>query len=178
MFANTTYKFIGAFLGIVLVAVGGWWVWDGYLSPEAKQRRAANENYERIYKGLVTDFEEAMKADIWGGKTPQETLDLFVAALRAGDVELASKYFHIETNVNDPDYLTKRKWEKALGQAKEEGRLDEIADIVTKAVLDTESGNPDNGTAWFIVLDDKRELVADFQLRLNTRSSVWKIESL
>ena len=70
------WKFVVVFLAIILIAVAGYWTWTAYLSPEAKRSRAATENYERLYKGLVTDFEDAMKADTWGGKTPQETLDL------------------------------------------------------------------------------------------------------
>ena len=70
------WKFVVVFLAIILIAVAGYWAWTAYLSPEAKRSRAATENYERLYKGLVTDFEDAMKADTWGGKTPQETLDL------------------------------------------------------------------------------------------------------
>src|SRR3989338_4124231 len=39
-------------------------------------------NPERIYK-----------QDAFGGKTPQETYEMFVSALRLSDIELASKYF-------------------------------------------------------------------------------------
>lgn len=38
------------------------------------------------------DYEEAMK-DTYGGKTPQETLSLYISAVEKGDYELASKYF-------------------------------------------------------------------------------------
>jgi len=38
------------------------------------------------------DYEEAMK-DTYGGKTPQETLSLYISAIEKGDYELASKYF-------------------------------------------------------------------------------------
>ncbi len=38
-------------------------------------------------------YEEAAKNDIWGGKTPQETYEMFIAALQKGDIDLASKYF-------------------------------------------------------------------------------------
>ncbi len=35
-------------------------------------------------------------ADTIGGKTPQETLEMFISAVEKGDYELASKYFVIE----------------------------------------------------------------------------------
>ncbi len=34
--------------------------------------------------------------DTVGGKTPRETLDMFISAVEAGDYELASKYFVVE----------------------------------------------------------------------------------
>ena len=47
-------------------------------------------NPERIYK-----------QDAFGGKTPQETYEMFVSALRLSDIELASKYseFIVSRNV-------------------------------------------------------------------------------
>ena len=39
---------------------------------------------------------QAMMADTYGGKTPQETLKLYIAAVEKGDYELASKYFVVE----------------------------------------------------------------------------------
>jgi len=38
---------------------------------------------------------ELQKNDTYGGKTPEETLDLYIKALKAGDIELASKYSEI-----------------------------------------------------------------------------------
>jgi len=34
-----------------------------------------------------------MSEDTYGGKTPEETLNLFIEALKKEDLELASKYF-------------------------------------------------------------------------------------
>ena len=41
-------------------------------------------------------YREAMRQDTQGGKTPEETLRLFVSALREGNIELASAYFILE----------------------------------------------------------------------------------
>ena len=118
-----------------------------------------------------------MKADTWGGKTPQETLDLFIDALRKGDVELASKYFLIETTVNDPNYLTRNEWVLALEQAKEDGRLDEIADLVSRATPDIENRAYEEDYK-FAIFDDSKKLDGYINMQLNTSSGVWKIESL
>ena len=41
-------------------------------------------------------YKQAQNKDIYGGKTPEETLSLFVDALKKGDVKLASKYFVLD----------------------------------------------------------------------------------
>jgi hypothetical protein len=61
-----------------------------------------------VWNGLVTRYktkvflnniykkEQAYKKDTYGGKTPQETYQMFLNALKAKDIELASKYFVLE----------------------------------------------------------------------------------
>ncbi len=44
-------------------------------------------------KRLDREYYERKAADKIGGKTPEETLDLFIQAVEKGDYELASKYF-------------------------------------------------------------------------------------
>ena len=50
----------------------------------------------RIANALRKQAEEPYRNDKYGGKTPEETFDMFIAALEEGDVELASKYFVIK----------------------------------------------------------------------------------
>jgi hypothetical protein len=38
-----------------------------------------------------------LKKDFDGGKTPEETLDLYLAALKAGDTVKASKYYQVDS---------------------------------------------------------------------------------
>ena len=38
---------------------------------------------------------QAQKNDSYGGKTPEETLTMYIDALKAGDIELASKYYEV-----------------------------------------------------------------------------------
>src|SRR3989344_3905403 len=96
---NSYRKFLGIFLGVMLVIGGGYWLWDGYLSSAAKARRYAENQVAQIEKAEKA-YVEAMTADTYGGKTPKETLDLFVAALKKGDIELASKYFLLDENLS------------------------------------------------------------------------------
>lgn len=178
MFANPIYKFIGAFLGIILVVLGGWWVWDGYLSPEAREAREFTANYERKIK----EAEDILRADTYGGKTPQETLDLFIAALRAGDVELASKYFAIDTNsgagntINENYLKRDPKWFEALKVAKENEEFNEIVNIISRAKPSTRNESDD--TQWYEVKGEDGVVDYSIVLKLNIYSNVWKIESL
>ncbi|MEX0934135.1 MAG: hypothetical protein WD003_02700, partial [Candidatus Paceibacterota bacterium] len=55
------------------------------LTPEQKAEKEILDYY--------ADLEEQYKNDTFGGETPEETLELFIAALEAEDIELASKYF-------------------------------------------------------------------------------------
>lgn len=63
---------------------------------------------------LQDQWEKPYREDKYGGKTPEETYDMFLEALRAGDVELASKYF----TIGDQE-----KWMKTLSTFKENGSL-------------------------------------------------------
>lgn len=65
--------------------------------------------------------EKAILNDKFGGKTPQETIDLYLDALRKGDVELAAKYIF-----KDP--IDPRRWETYrdyLAELKKNNLLDE-----------------------------------------------------
>lgn len=60
------------------------------------EARQAEEKVDAAAQALDAarqkDYDLAM-ADTYGGKTPQETLQLYIAAVEKGDYELASKYF-------------------------------------------------------------------------------------
>lgn len=51
---------------------------------------------EMKYKAFLEDYLKPYKEDMVGGNTPEETIDLFIEALKKGDYELASRYFTIE----------------------------------------------------------------------------------
>lgn len=161
MFNHSYKRFVLLFLAIVLIAAGGYFIWSRFFKYDPVKA------YETAEKKYV----EAMKADTYGGKTPQETLDLFVKALRAGDVELASKYFLIDENASREEYLA------ALKTAKDANRLEKIADIIAKAVILKDRTGLDGSDAYFGTYQNGK-LIADFTLRLNKYTGVWKIESL
>ncbi|OGM98989.1 MAG: hypothetical protein A2915_03440 [Candidatus Yanofskybacteria bacterium RIFCSPLOWO2_01_FULL_41_34] len=74
-------------LFLVLLAGGVlWFVLNGM--PYVNNLRA---NWEA--KRLQAQWEKPYREDKYGGKTPEETYDMFLDALRKGDTTLASKYF-------------------------------------------------------------------------------------
>ncbi len=168
---NSLRKFLGIFLAIVLVVGGGYWVWDKFFSETGRARRLAAEQLEIHNKGEKA-YIEAMTADTYGGKTPQETLDLFVEALRAGDVELASKYFLLDEN------LSREKWVSRLEDIKN-GNLFEVMadDISNRSQPDLENRIDDNDFV-FVLRKDDGNVGARIDMQLNSFSQIWKIESL
>lgn len=150
-------------------AWGGYFIWDRYFKYDPV----------KVYQEAERKYIEAMTADTYGGKTPQETLDMFVEALRAEDVELASKYFMLDTDLsaeNIENYLTHKSQLAQLEDAR--NKLQEIADVISGAVLSTDQPSWDENLVWYVVYEKKGDLEADISLRFNKYAQVWKIESL
>ena len=163
------WKFVAGFLGIIIIAFGGFFVWEKYFSPQAKINRETQKNYEK-YLEWQKNYEKAMREDTYGGKTPEETLQMFIEALKKEDIELASKYFMLRDDGSvDP------KWKEALKKTKEAGKLSEVIDLLSKA---KPAGSVMEGYFGFEIRNTKNEIVSDINMRLNKYSGVWKIESL
>jgi len=86
-------KIILIVLLIIIAVVVGWYGLKKYEQwsfwREMKSQADQFTFEQNRLKALV-------EADTYGGKTPQETLEMFIAAVEAGDYELASKYFVVE----------------------------------------------------------------------------------
>jgi len=163
------WKFVLAFLGIIILIGGVFFVWEKYFSPQAKLNRQNAENYQK-YLDWQKNYEDAMKNDTYGGETPEETLQMFIEALRNEDIELASKYFMLRSDGSaDP------KWIEGLEKTKQAGKLQEMADLLLKA---KPAGSVMEGYFGFEIRNAKNELISDINMRFNKYSDVWKIESL
>ena len=107
----------------------------------------------------------------YGGETPEETLNLLITALEAGDTNLASKYFMPD------DSGSLKMWEDGWRQAKEDGRLQEII-----RQLKQMQPNPDNSTHSgdfkYVIRDESGAITAEINFELSQEIGVWKIESL
>ena len=154
MAGSTYWKFVGKFLLIIVVAIGA--LWGGFFV----QQWQATKNVEKFAEGLETwqkeQYDLAM-ADTYGGKTPQETLQMYIDAVEKGDYELASKYFILE------------KREKELNSLKNSLQADiENSIILLKQSLINEGSYSEDKRGYVI----EKPLLVDF---LQYPNDIWKI---
>ncbi len=174
---NTKKEFIKfgiIFVLIVLVIFSSVLIYKKYKQNKFNQQQL--ENYQN-YLNWEKRYEEAMKNDTYGGKTPEETLQMFIEALQKEDIELASKYFALNTNEKSEYYLTRKEWEEGLRKIKEKGEIGKIVNILLKV-------KPDKNAAIskdyyvFTVKDESGNVLVDIDMIFNKFSGVWKIESM
>src|SRR3989344_6108538 len=82
-------RFFIAFLAMIGTALFLFFAWKIYLWKSGKEPDLIAE---AVRQAEQKDYAIAM-ADTYGGKTPQETLQMYISAVEKGDYELASKYF-------------------------------------------------------------------------------------
>ncbi len=84
------------FWGIGLFFVALFLAVEGYSYYDQWQGEKKVEELAQLLAKIEKEAFDKKAADKIGGKTPQETLDMFIKAVEVGDYELASKYFVIE----------------------------------------------------------------------------------
>lgn len=125
---------------------------------------------EQFYKGLE-QYYQVFREDTYGGKTPQETLNMFIEALEKGDIDLAAKYFAMDENQSRKDA------EDGLKKAFEENRIPTIIKYLKKATPATDNSNTST-TAIFYIPNENKEIIHEIEFILNEYSGVWKIKSM
>lgn len=89
------------FLTVIILAAVLFLLFDaGFKFYKQRQGEKRVEELANELKRIEQEIFDKKAADKIGGKTPQETLNLFIAAVEAGDYELASRYFVIERQEN------------------------------------------------------------------------------
>ena len=141
--------------------------WKGRHADRFEQQRQMFESAD-LYQKQIEDYKKAMKADKYGGETPEETWTMFIDALEAGDTDLAAKYFVLE---KQDEMLSNFE----LG--KKSGALKSFLENDTTLI----SGNT------MYESKDRFEFYTDdidggpgfvYMLVLNKETNLWKIESL
>lgn len=111
------------------------------------QMRRGVEKFAQALKQLEQDDYRRAMADAYGGKTPQETLQMYIDAVEKGDFELASKYIITSKQQEEFEGLLnikddKKFLDKYLGDLKKSKPDGDIKEDVfrMKAVVDKEEG--------------------------------------
>ncbi len=146
---------MGALFIIALIAIG---VRAGILYFKEK-----NSPQEQVKKELER-LEAAYANDTYGGDTPEETLRLFIAALKKGDTELAAKYFFIADR--DKNY-------KYLESIKTKGNLMKMIEDAQRLKLTKQ----DQDYAFFTIANEQKIVEVQVVLRRGPNGK-WKIIEL
>ncbi len=136
---------------------------------------------------LQAQWEKPYREDTYGGKTPEETYDMFLAALSKGDIVLASKYFVVKDQ---------NGWKKTLEQYKSQNIIASFINELenTKKTWKKSSKSTENTVSFKYAVAVKEDTVANLDgqkinipagsyveeaiFDLNTYTKVWKISSL
>jgi hypothetical protein len=192
---NKVSKIILWIVGVIIAVLAFFWFLGAYgydiQNYFIRQKQIKIEAQIEEEKAKIL---EAQKNDIYGGKTPEETLDLYITALKAGDIELASKYW--EVSLERPS-LQKNKVINLTEVLNQDGNFNVAVDnlkglLVSKykkyntdgdfvltyeyvTLKDATSTMFVNNTeySWLVPKGEKESI--SMVLRLNPYTKVWKI---
>ena len=143
-----------------------------YFEPEAVERREGRKNTEEFVE-LYEGWQKQLSEDTYGGKTPQETLNMFIEALRNEDLELASKYFAPEMDEENPEKMTWQGHLEYLQGMKEKGFIQRMVDEFEN--FDDDFRWSEN-VHWFTFNNEDGSIELEIPVSLNKNSGVWKIQ--
>ncbi len=119
------------------------------------------EQFDDYYKNLS----EVYKKDTYGGKTPEETLQLFIDALKKGDTDLAAKYYIPEKQ---------KKEAESLRIGKEKNNIGFLLGFLEKAGY----GKQREEGFYQMTVADNGKAIMGISFMFNSNTNIWKIESL
>ena len=118
--------------------------------------------YEESLKEYLKPYEE----DNIGGNTPEETVDLFIEALKKGDYDLASKYFVVDEQ---------EKWKKMFNEATKQQNEDWARELENeKKNWHKEMQAEDRVEFWYNTCFGENERPHSIVLRKNINNK-WKL---
>jgi len=152
-------------LAIGFLGAGGWW-WQtdgqyrGVSFVPGDPDISSPGEYTRYYEALKRAYEK----DTYGGETPDETLALFIDALKKGDIDLASKYFVVEKQEEKKNEFLDAK-----------DNLSWYLDILGQ---EKEFHYNETFNSYEVRTQYENEDIFLFTLVLNTKTNKWKIYEL
>lgn len=146
--------FLGVFFLVLLIL---------FLAPKAASWYEGwkDARFQTKVEGVRKGIYDAAMADTYGGKTPQETLQMYIEAVEKGDHELASKYF-VEKE--------REKWRNELGKIRVADKIDVFITPLKDALLSEGSYSTDK--QQFFISDP---VGVDFILYPN---GIWKLTDI
>lgn len=121
--------------------------------------------FDRELQQLTDEINKPYLEDTYGGKTPKETLEMFIAAVENGDYDLASKYFVLSKQ---------EEWKGRLMKGRESDRLGQFVNNIKRA--------EDRGSLWegnfqmeVKSVQDGLSLVIEF---IKYPQGIWKIKEI
>ena len=190
-----TKKIILWVVGVIIAVLAFLWFLGayGYQIQNYFIQKSQEKYLEQIEENRARLL-EAQKNDTYGGKTPEETLDLYITALKTGDIELASKYSEI--SIENP-ILQSKEHEVLKKVIKRDGNLDlvikEVENIRSLGKKNTWSDTEVSFIYTFITKEEIKDVSVVSQqeittiipvgtslevgnaLKLNPYTKVWKI---
>ncbi len=154
MFKNV-FKFAGGAVVIAALGIGALFAID-YLRYQKSPEYRAEMQAERIKKEYAEDP--------YGGDTPEETLGLFVDALKKGDIDLAAKYFVLDKQ---------DQWREDLALAKDKSLIDVMIDEAQRLQL----SKKDEKEAFYTLTNEKNVVEVQVVL-IKAQNKKWKIQDL
>ena len=168
-------KFLFIILGCLLIILVVFFAIGGGFEILKERVQRVVDTYKtqkalKQYEQALDEYYQKFAEDTYGGKTPQETLNMFIEALEKGDIDLAAKYFAMDDN------LSRKKWEDGLKQAQQEGRIGQIVEELKRAQSNNKEDSPNY--YQFAVFNENRMVKQTIEMEFNQYSGVWKIKSM
>ena len=147
-------KFLGVAAGIAVLGLGAMYGIKYFKYRNDPDYRATLE-MEKLNKLYAQDS--------FGGDTPEETLRLFIDALKNGDTNLAAKYFVLDKQ---------SVWKEYLAKIKEKGMLENMIGDLAKTNLKV------NDNTAFFTLFNNDGFESQLVMHKNLLNGKWKITEL
>ena len=147
---------LGGAVLVVALGLGALFAID-YIRYQKSPEYQAQKEAEQIQKEYAEDP--------YGGDTPEETLNLFISALKQGDTNLAAKYFVLDKQ---------EEWRADLSQIQEKGLLDEMVGDLER---EKEKKMAGEDRVNFYIYNDQNILAINITLTKN-QGGKWKLQDL